>query len=181
MIEPPDLEGMVERATKGLDAAQRLEDRVGGELDRREILRQLTLHDKSKGQPMYLDLGEGASIASTQGKDLGGSLPSDAVLAAEYRWALAKVIGIYTQGHFGIATVDGMVRAIPADALGAAWLRVAERLTRGQPGSALIRRRPCAWCGEEFAYERSTKRYCSNAHKQAMLQARRQARKESPR
>jgi hypothetical protein len=179
MADPPDLEELIERATNGLDAAQRLEDRVGGELDRRFLLSQLTLLDRGRGQPLRLELGGGASITSTQGTDLGGGL-TDAALAREYRWALAKAIDAYTGGHFGIAVDGGIVRAVPADAVGAAWLRIADRLIRGLPRAAVMRpRRSCAWCGKEFVSQRSTARYCSNAHKQAMLQARRRAREES--
>jgi predicted nucleic acid-binding Zn ribbon protein len=189
-----DLEELVEIASELLEAVLQLEAGVGGEVHRQRILRRVTPLDTARGQPFRLDLGPDVTLFANQAENVPtssgkprpkhpdlaiGSRPNDAALVAAARWAVAQIISATTQGHVRAEITDGKVRAAETDAYGAALLRIAERLTEGQPGAvALRRRRACAWCGNEIAYQRSTKRYCSNACQQAMGRARRRAREE---
>jgi hypothetical protein len=187
MIPVGDLDRMVETASELLDAAQDLDAGIGSELDRERIRRRLTPLDE--GQPFQLDLGE-VTLYANQSENVGkkrrrgepdlgpGLLRNDAALVRAARWAVKEIIRAATFGHVRVE-VDDSVRAVGTDAYGDALLRIADRLAQAPP---LRRRRQCVRCGKDITHQRSTRRYCGNACKQAMMRARqRTAREESAR
>jgi hypothetical protein len=181
---------MVLAAVELVNAALRLEAGTGGELDRERIRDRLTQLDVAKGQPFQLGLGADVTFYSNQAENVGkkrskdepelalGSRPNDAALVAQVRFAVTRIISATTKGHVRAVVVDGKVSAVGTDAYGDALLRIAGQLTQGSPAR---RQRQCARCGKDITYQRSTRRYCSNACKQAMVRARRRARQEDSR
>jgi hypothetical protein len=171
-----------------LDAADRLDLGVGDrKADRDRILRRVTPLNEAAGQPFHVSFGEDITIyagkARTGDPELAfGLVPSDAALVNAVRWAAVLFLGATTKGHFGVEVGSGTVSAVAADAYGAATLAIAQRLTQGRPASLLVqRRRPCAWCGKEITYQRSTRRFCSSACQRAVMRARQRTSEESAR
>jgi hypothetical protein len=195
-----DDEEMVETVNGLLDAADGLEAKIGVEIARRYILKRVTRVDGVS----RVDLGGGAALSvfprgdrmthspnrmtvrprrQSENVPLAtmGVAPSDSSLVAMVRWAVAQWIGDATTEHFGVIVADGAVRAVASDPTGATLLRIAERLTRVKPGSALVsaRRTNCAWCGVEITYLRKTKQFCSDRCQQANKSAQRREQQEN--
>jgi predicted nucleic acid-binding Zn ribbon protein len=184
-----DLDEMVAVANELLDAAERLDLGVGDrKADRDRILRRVTALDEDAGQPFRVNFGEEVTIYAGKKRPKGGPelafglVPSDAALVNAVRWAAVQFLGATTKGHFGVDVGSGTVSPVAADAYGAATLAIAQRLTQGRPASLLVqRRRPCAWCGKEITYQRSTRRFCSSACQRAVMRARQRTREEDAR
>jgi hypothetical protein len=193
-------EEMVETANGLLDAADGLEAKLGVEIARRYILKRVTRVDGVS----RVDLGGGAALSVTPRGDrvthspnrvtarprrqaenvplaTMGVAPSDSALVAMVRWAVTQWIIDATRGHFGLVIADGAVRAVASDPTGGTLLRIAERLTRVKPRSALVsaRRTNCAWCDVEITYLRKTKKFCSDRCQQANKSAQRRDQQES--
>lgn len=172
------LEEMVQAASELLDACQRLEAGIGGQLDRECIRGRLAPLDE--GQAFRLALAGEITLYAAQSEkvDLGrGALNSDIALIAAARWGIAQIVRGATLGHVRVE-VDDAVRAVGADPYGDALVRIAGRLAQGPP---IRRHRRCDRCGKDITHQRSTRRYCGNACKQAMVRARRRAREEDAR
>jgi hypothetical protein len=183
--DPPsyvgDLDDMAGVVNQVLDAADRLDRGVGDrKADRDCILSHVSPLNLAAGQPFKAAFGEEVTVYAGKelpkpGPELGfGLVPSDAALVNAVRWAAARFLAATTGGHFGVSVDGGTVSAVATDAFGSATLAIAQRLTQGRPLSAQVqRRRPCAWCGKQFVYQRSTRQFCSDACQRALSTARR--------
>ncbi len=178
-----DPEEVVEVANELLQAVFRLEAGVGGEIDRERVRRRLTPLDTPAGQPLRLDLGDEVTLYAGRERPHApalelGSRPADKALAAAARWAVMQLVRAGSVGHVRAEVDAGGVRAAATDAYGAALLRIAEQLVGERAPAVVGRRRRCVRCGKDITHQRSTRRYCGSACKQAMLRARKRARGE---
>ncbi len=137
------------------------------------------------GEPYRLELPDITVIAGKKRPKAGpelafGLVPSDTDLVDAARWGVSQIISATSRGHFGVEADSGMVSPVASDAYGVAMLALAKRLTQGRPSALLVQRhRPCAWCGKEITYQRSTRRFCSSACQRAVMRTRQRTRQES--
>jgi hypothetical protein len=186
-MEDRDLDEMVAAAAEMLHAVRKIEAGVGGEIERRIITSRITQLDLERGQPFGVNFrglqfyaNSSEALGRRRPKDepelAGGVVPSLAVLAAQARWVLTKFVNITSGGHFGVVLAAGTMSVAPADARGSAMLQIAKLLIQEQPGKLLMRRsQPCGYCGRDFTYQRSTRRFCSDACRRSAMRARQRA------
>jgi len=149
-----------------IGAIKRLEAGYQWESDRRLVRSWVTTLEK----PGW-DVGQVTLSAALPGLKRLPTQASDATLADGGRSVVGALLRVISRGHLELAISGTSAKMAASDDQGEAVLWFATQLVELTPAAELMPGSRCVWCGEPVAGERSTKRYCSVAHKRAWLRS----------